>query len=211
MATVTIQPQLTNRTSAQSTRVPEDLALWRVSVEQYHAMIESGALDEDAQIELLEGWLVEKMSKSPAHTLSTNLVLNYLREIVPSDWMIRSQEPITLSDSEPEPDVCVIKGQPRQFAITHPDAKAVSLVVEVADSSLGRDRGSKKRVYAKSGIPVYWIVNLVDRWVEVYTDPLPTAQEPEYRTHCTYGIDEQLPVTIDGVESGLVYIRDLLP
>ncbi len=211
MATATIQPQPINRTGYSARRAPEDLTLWRVSVEQYHMLIESGGIDEDAQIELVEGLLVEKMPKNPAHTLSTDLVLNYFHTVVRSGWMVRSQEPVTLNDSEPEPDVFVVRGYPRQFTNAHPLAKDVLLVIEVADSSLGRDRGSKKRVYAKSGIPVYWIVNLVDRWIEVYSEPNPTEQEPDYEMCRIYNIDKQLPVTIDGSDIGTVSVRDLLP
>ncbi|MFN8446866.1 MAG: Uma2 family endonuclease, partial [Caldilineaceae bacterium] len=138
----------------QSNPVPEDIKLWRISVEQYHAMIRSGAFDEDAPIELLEGWLVEKMPKSPSPALATDLVAEYLRAAIRPGWFVRTQDPITLTDSEPEPDVCVIKGNLRQYAQQHPQATDVGLVIEISDSSLGKDRGSKKRIYAHAGIPI---------------------------------------------------------
>lgn len=205
------KPNSTTKIQQNGGRVPEDVTLWRIGVEQYHAMIASGAFDEDAPVELLEGWLVAKMPKNPAHALTTELVCAALRSILRSGWFVRSQDPITLNDSEPEPDVAIVKGHPRQYSIQHPGADSVAFVVEVADSSLGKDRGSKKRIYARAGIPVYWIVNLTDRWVEVYTNPISNTNEPDYRTHQTYAANEEIPVVLDGIELASLPVIELLP
>lgn len=193
------------------TYVPEDIKLWRISVEQYHAMIRSGAFDEDAPIELLEGWLVEKMPKSPSHALATDLVSEYLRTLLRPGWFVRTQDPITLADSEPEPDVCVIKGNPRQYAQQHPQATDIGLVIEISDSSLGKDRGSKKRIYAHAGISLYWIVSLIDRWIEVYSNPTWIDDEVDYQTHQVYRAEEQITIAIDESVLGTIQVRDLLP
>lgn len=89
--------------------IPIDL-LWRLRVDQYHAMIQSGILSGDDPVELLEGWLIVKMPKNPAHRISTHLVRTAIESILPSGWYVDSQEPITLSDSEPEPDVMIVRG-----------------------------------------------------------------------------------------------------
>src|SRR5262245_39214068 len=128
----------------QSVVVPTDV-IWRFSVDQYHAMIRAGILTEDDPVELLEGWLITKMSKSPKHRVVTQLARETLARVLPSGWYVDAQEPVTTADSEPEPDVAVVRGERRQYLDHHPGPQDVALVVEVADSSLQRDRSLKKR------------------------------------------------------------------
>src|ERR1039458_4093748 len=94
--------------------VPE-APIFRLTVEQYHDMVRTGILTEDDPVELLEGWLVYKMSKNPPHSVATDLTATALRRLAPSDWCVRSQEPITTSDSEPEPDIALARGTPRDY------------------------------------------------------------------------------------------------
>jgi Uma2 family endonuclease len=145
--------------------------IWRLTVAQYHSMIEHGILSEDSQIELLEGLLTAKMPKNPPHRISTKLLYSVLAQLIPNGWYVDSQEPITLADSEPEPDIAIIRGCTTDYRNRHPSAQDVALVIEVADSSLDRDRNLKQRIYAVAGIPIYWILNLSDRTLEVYTQP----------------------------------------
>jgi Uma2 family endonuclease len=93
-----------------------------------------------------------------------------LSDAVPGGWFLNSQDPITTMESEPEPDASVIRGDRRDFLVGHPQPKDVALIGEVADSGLAYDRGIKKRIFARAAILVYWMVNLEDRCVEVYTD-----------------------------------------
>jgi Uma2 family endonuclease len=118
---------------------------------------------------------------------------------------------VTIDESEPEPDVSVVRGDTRSYLTRHPGPSDTGLVVEVADESLVRDRGVKKRLYARARSPHYWIVNLIDRQVEVYSDPTGPADKPDYRLRRIYGGDERVPVILDGVEVGTIAIRDLLP
>src|SRR5438128_2201088 len=122
---------------------PEDF-IWRLSVAQYHEMIQAGILTADDPVELLEGWLVYKMPKNPPHRISVRLTQRALEAVVPAGWYVDAQEPITLADSEPEPDVMIVRGDTRQYRNRHPGAADVALVVEVADTTLERDRGAKK-------------------------------------------------------------------
>ncbi len=145
--------------------------LFRLSVDQYHEMTRHGILTEDDEVELLDGLLVAKMTKNTAHHVAKLLVQSALAKVIPEGWYVDSQDAITLATSEPEPDAMVVRGQPRDYLAHHPLPGDLALVVEVADSSLHHDRGFKKAIYAASAIPVYWIINLVDRRVEVYTDP----------------------------------------
>jgi Uma2 family endonuclease len=134
-------------------------------------MIAAGILTSDDPVELLDGWLVQKMAKNPPHRITTRLIREALESIIPDGWYVETQEPITLADSEPEPDVAVIRGDTRDYLDRHPGASEVALVVEVADSTLERDRSLKQQIYARAGISTYWIVNLVNFQLEIYTQP----------------------------------------
>jgi Uma2 family endonuclease len=190
--------------------VPDE-PIYRLSVEQYHRMIESGIIDEDDPVELLEGWLVQKMGKNPPHSFSTRQLRRALERVTPAGWYVDSQEPVTGDNSEPEPDARVVRGDPRDYLQRHPGPAETPLVAEVADSSLGRDRGVKKRIYARAGILVYWIVNLVDKQIEVYTDPTGPAEKPEYRQRQDYQPGDEVPVVIDGREVGRLAVSEVLP
>jgi Uma2 family endonuclease len=180
-------------------------------VAQYHEMIRAGILTDEDPVELLEGWLVVKMPKNPPHRLATELTREALGQRLPAGWHVQSQEPVTLADSEPEPDALVVRGDRRQYGDRHPGPQDLALVVEVADTTLARDRGVKKRLYAEARAPVYWVVNLVDNQVEVYTDPTGPAEEPDYRQRQDYSPSAEVPLVIDGREVGRLAVRDLLP
>ena len=196
--------------SEQPVAVSTDV-IWRFSVDQYHAMIRAGILTEDDPVELLEGWLVTKMPKNPPHSVVTQLTREALARILPSGWYVDAQEPITTADSEPEPDVMVVRGETRHYLDRHPGPQDVALVIEVADSTLQRDRSLKKRLYAAAGIPVYWIVNLPDSQIEVYTEPSGPGEQLDYRQWQNYGPADTIPVVTEGREVGRLAVRDLLP
>jgi Uma2 family endonuclease len=185
--------------------------IYRLSVAQYHAMARTGILTEDDPVELLEGWLVRKMTKNRPHTVVTRRLRSALERILPADWYVESQEPVTTADSEPEPDVLVVRAELRDNLERQPGPEDVALVVEVADSSLRLDRGTKKRIYARAGIPVYWIVNLIEQQIEVYIDPSGPQKRRDYRRRQDYGPSDAIPVVLHGVEVGRIPARELLP
>jgi Uma2 family endonuclease len=185
--------------------------IWRLTVNQYHAMIRAGILTAEHSVELLRGWLVPKMPKNPLHRAATRLLQRALEGLVPIGWYVDTQEPITTADSEPEPDAVVVRGETRQYLDRHPGPQDLALVVEVADTTLQRDRTSKKRLYAQAQIPVYWIVNLIDRQVEVYTLPLAPGEPGDYESHHDYSANDEVPLVIDGKDVGRVVVRDVLP
>ncbi len=133
-------------------------------------MIESGAFTEDDRIELLDGWVVEKMPKKPAHSIVNGNLQDVLNPQVPTGWHIRNQEPITLSLSEPEPDLAIVRGGRNDYADGHPTAANIAVVIEVSDSTLLDDRW-KSRLYAADGIPVYVLINLQDNQIELSSTP----------------------------------------
>jgi Uma2 family endonuclease len=165
-------------TSESLPDVPTE-AIWRLSVAQYHQMIRTGILADDDPVEHLEGWLITKLGKNPPHRFSTETMRELLERMVPAGWYVEAQEPVTAEASEPERDIAVIRGSRRQFADSHPGAADLGLVIEVADSSLTRDRTIRKRIYAGMAIREYWIVNLIDRRVEVYTEPTGPIPRPD--------------------------------
>lgn len=176
-------------------------------VERYQEMVQSGALGADDRIELLEGVLVEKMPKSPLHVYSTRVTMRLLNAMIPSGWHLRSQDPVTLTDSEPEPDLMVVRGDGHEYLNRHPHGSEIGLVVEVADSSLRRDRGIKKRIYARAGIPVYWLIDLNSRTVEVYTGP----QGSDYAVRQVLEPSQELLFSLDGQLLGRVAVSQVLP
>ena len=122
------------------------------------------------------------------HATAIRRTFQSLRAVFGGDFDLSMQLPITLSNhSEPEPDVTAAYGVAADFADHHPGPDEIALLVEVSDSTLGRDRGRKARAYARAGITDYWIVNLVDRQLEVHRDPLPDGP---YRAVTTYAPQE---------------------
>lgn len=192
----------------------QPLPVYQLSVEQYHDMIRHGIIKDDDPVELLEGILVQQMGKNPPHTFATQFLRDELPPMMPvGRWFVSDQEPITTTaDSEPEPDLFVVRGRRRDYLAQnrHPGPNDVGLVIEVSESSLATDRGTKRRIYARANVAEYWIVNLVDRRVEVYTDPSGPGDNPVYRQQRDYNPGDEVPVTLDGTEVGRIRVNDLL-
>ncbi len=182
----------------------------RFTVEEYHRLIEAGFFVEDERFELLEGWIVPKMSRNPSHDVTVDKVQELIRDHVPRGWRVRVQCAITTADSEPEPDIAVAPGPAELYAQRHPGPQDISLLVEVADSSLARDHGEKLRLYARAGIVCYWVVNLVNRQVEVYTDPTGPDATPTYRQRQDYLSGDAVPLVVGGQEVARVAVAVLL-
>jgi hypothetical protein len=184
--------------------------LKRFTVDEYHKMIQAGALDEEARFELLEGWIVYKVTKNPIHDMTVDLVHDLLRDRV-TGWRVRSQSAITTADSEPEPDVVVAAGPAVQYKEQHPGPKDIALVVEVSDSSLNRDRNEKLIIYARAAIAVYWIVIRQEQVVEVYTDPTGPSVRPTYRGTHHFVLDNAVPLAVGGKNLPPIPVREIFP
>lgn len=185
--------------------------LYRFSVAQYHKMIEIGVLTEDDNLELLDGYLVHKMSRNPPHDACLQLIQEMLPRLLPVGWCLRMQSAITLSRSEPEPDAAIVHGNARTYATHHPTLPDIGMVIEVADSTLDSDRADKGRIYAEAGIAYYWIVNLVDRQIEVYTLPSGATATPAFGQRQDYRSGDALPLLLDASVVGNILVHDLLP
>jgi Uma2 family endonuclease len=145
-----------------------------IAVNEYHRMIEAGSLGEDDRVQLIAGALVAMTPQGPAHALAIQNLTRLMAQGLPSDLALRPQLPLTLAgDSEPEPDLAVVRLADARSREHHP--RTALLVVEVAGDSLRLDRQAKAAIYARAGIPEYWIVNLAESTVEGHRDPDPEA------------------------------------
>jgi Uma2 family endonuclease len=151
--------------------LPESLpgiGLRRLSRAEYLRMVEVGLFDEEERLELLRGVIVAMTPPDPPHSFATANLTELLVEALRRRARIRVQDPFAASDeSMPQPDLAVV---PRDDDSSRHPSQAY-LVIEVSDSSLAKDRRIKTPIYASAGIPEYWIVNLVDQAIEVYTQP----------------------------------------
>ncbi len=180
-------------------------SVYRISVDEYERL--AGVLDDD-RVELIDGYLVKKMSKKPPHIWAVGSVLEALTMLLTPDWSLRKEDPVRIPDfDEPEPDVALVRGSRDDYRDRIPVAGDVMLVVEVSETTLDRDQGEKWAAYAKGRIPVYWIVNLVDGQVEVYTDTGPNG----YSTCQIFVPGQEIPVVIEGVVVGQIAAADILP
>jgi Uma2 family endonuclease len=163
-------------------RAVRDAAL-PITVEQYHRLSDQAIVAE--RTELLQGVIIEQMTKSPRHTYVVQVLEKWLNASVGSGLYIRKEEPLTLADSEPEPDLAVVQGAPQDYRSQHP--ATADLVIEVAIATLDLDR-DKADVYAAAGVAEYWIVAPDEGAVEVYRDPSPAG----YRGKLRYADGETL-------------------
>ena len=200
-----------NATGMATIPIVPPFPIYQISVQKYHEMIQKGVLTEDDNVELLEGWIVPKMSRNPEHDATIDMADAALRPLLPSGWRIRVQNAITTADSEPEPDLAVVEGDLRAFLARHPSPSDIGLVIESADSSLATDRLDKGRIYTRASIPFYWVINLVDRQVEVYSDPEPQARPPAYRVSQTFRHGQTVPLVLKGQTVAQVPVDGLLP
>ncbi|MEM9773998.1 MAG: Uma2 family endonuclease [Chloroflexota bacterium] len=187
---------------------PSPERVWQMSVAQYHAMIQAGILTEEDPVEFLEGRIIEKMPKNPLHSAVTTILFAVLEALLPDGWFIRSQEPITTEDSEPEPDIAIVQGDMTDYFYAHPQPEQVGILIEVSDSTLSQDRASKMRIYARAGIQTYWIVNLQEMQVEVYAAP---TENEDYNQTSTFLIGDTIPVKLKNQNLGTISVADLFP
>ena len=180
----------------------------RFSIPEYHHLAQLGILTEDDNLELLEGYLVHKMTRNPRHDGALDFLLETFFPMIPREYKVRIQAAVTLSDSEPEPDLAIVRRGPN-YRLQHPAPADIALVIEVSDSSLDGDRADKCRIYARAGLPIYWIVNLVDGQIEVYSSPV-GGPTPGYRDRVDRHIGDEVEVVLAGRRVGSVAVSAVL-
>lgn len=188
-----------------------DASMARFSLARYQQMIEAGILTPEDKVELLENYVVLKMPRNPPHDGTIQLLTRVLTPAVPQGWGLRVQLTVVFADSQPETDFSIARGDDRTYLTRHPGPSDVGLIVEVANSSLLRDQRDKTRIYARGGIACYWIVNLVDRRIEVYSQPSGPTAVPAYASFQIYQPGDGVPLVLDGNTVGTVLADEMLP
>ncbi len=160
------------------------------------------------RVELIDGFIVERGAMDPPHVLSSEKLRRKLDPLLSDGWFVREDKPVQVHRTyEPLPDIAVVAGEPDTYENRHLAPADVAIVIEISDSTLAKDRGEKQVNYARGGVNVYWIVNLIDRQVEVYTGP--TADG--YSSYIIFKPGQSVPVLIDGVEVGQIAVAEILP
>ena len=185
----------------------------RITVDEYMRMADAGVFGPEPKLELIEGVIVEKMTKHTPHVVAAALLQRWFHQNQPAGTSTLGEAPLTIIErhSEPEPDAVIVRGDPQDFVGRRITPGDTLLVVEVAESSLDADRGPKLALYAASGTPVYWILNLVDRRLEIYTRPVLQGSSWTYAVTRFFSEGDDAPFEIEGRELGRVSVRALLP
>lgn len=184
--------------------------LHRITVEQYHRMQENGTIRKEDRCELIHGFLLEKPAIKPPHASAIRRLTRLLLDLLRAEAVVQFQLPITLSDSEPEPDAVIATGVDEDYDQRHPGPDDIVFVLEVSDSSLNFDRTVKLPLYAGAGIPQYWIINVAAKSIEVYIHPR-GGKNPGYRKPVTYSHGESVPVVVGGKTLGTIPVAKILP
>lgn len=185
---------------------------YRLTVRQFLKAVEAGVFPHDVRLELLGGIPVQKMTRNPPHNSTVFKLASGLRGLLPRDWIVYEEKPIVAGRMwRPEPDLAVIRDPIDRYERHDPKVADVALVIEVSDTTYGDDRGLKWRRYAAARLPSYWIVNLLGRQVERYTDPTGRGDSGRYNSLCTYKSGDSIPVIVEGVEIGRIAVNDVLP
>jgi Uma2 family endonuclease len=148
-----------------------NLAIYKWNLEEYHKLIESGLLN-DKLVELLEGEIICMSPEEVPHAAAIDSLADYLREKLQGKAGIKEAHPITLGDSEPEPDIAVVRLPKTIYEEHHPYSEDIYWVIEVADRTLAKDLEDKARIYARQGIPEYWVLDVKKKQLWVLRQPV---------------------------------------
>ena len=176
---------------------------YRLSVERYEAMVQAGLLTKADRLELIEGVLVEKMTKGRRHSRASEHARRAIERVLPQGWHLEVEKPVRLPhrQSMPEPDLFVARGEVDDYPDVDPGPPDVALVVEVSDTTLAADR-ALAATYLGGGIPEYWLVNLADRALEVHRGSEPVQ---------VLGETEKADLVLDGQVVAPIAVAELLP
>jgi Uma2 family endonuclease len=184
---------------------------YRLSVDQIERMIEAGILADGDDVELVDGILYKMVKKEP-HNFAVSQLALALRRLLPEAFHVREEKSLLLGKRGlPEPDVVVAPGRSTEFRPQPPAVSEVPLIAEVCHHTQKADYTAKYRRYAAAGVPVYWVVDLHLRRVDVFDRPTGTLAAARYARRLSYATGEVVPVVIRGQAIGAVPVADLLP
>ena len=193
---------------------PEEEPLWpypirKFTVEEYESMIGAGFFDANPKFELLDGWITPKMAIDPSHSRTVRLLTACFNRRLADGWIVSVQQPVRTGRSEPEPDLAILPGTEDDYDGRHPNASEAAIVVEVGNSSLDRDRELKLPIYASARVVQYWIVNIIDHRVEVYTQPR-GGKKPGYKSCVHYAKGDEIPLVLAKKKVGSLPVSEFL-
>ncbi len=179
-----------------------------VTVEEYERMIEDGEIGEHDDVELIKGRVVVKMGQGPIHASGSEKSRRPIERLVPLGWHVRIEKPVRMpaEDSEPVPDLSIVRGDIEDYLNRHPEPADVALIVEVAKSSVAIDR-DQAVILGAASIPLYWIINIPERQLEVYSNPAGGA----YPAPLRLGESESVELIVGDEVVGRIAVADLLP
>ncbi len=204
MSTITLVPETQLREDFDVLPGP----LYRMPLEKDEEMVASGIFGPGDHVHLIDGYRVDKMTQTDPHATADELCGQLLDQMIPPGWHVRSAKPIRLAGqaSKPEPDRCVVRGEIRAYRHRSPEPQDIGLMIEVADSSLALDR-KLGQIYSAAGVPVYWILSLVERLLEVDTEPGPAG----FTIHHIFKSGDSAPLELDGGEVGRIAVAEMPP
>ena len=178
-------------------------------MDEFYRMIDLDIFPDDARVGLWEGRVYEEMAKKHAHSFHGPRLNAALFPILPQGWSLWAECSIAISpDKVPLPDMLILRGDLEVYRGRRPVAEDVGLLIELADTSLKIDTGTKLRAYARAGIPAYWVFNLREDVIYVYTDPIPA--EDRYASMTTIGRDGSIPFILDGTQVAMIPASTIL-
>jgi hypothetical protein len=182
----------------------------KFTVDEYHQLAKQGILSERDKVELLNGYIIEKMSRNPPHDATLTRSWECLFLLLHGRWQVRVQNAITLSVSEPEPDIAIVRISQDHYSTRHPEPADIGLVIEVSDATLDYDRDEKGTIYAQDGIVCYWVINIPDQQIEVYTEPSGPTGAPSFAHREDFPRGQSVPLILDGQLVATIPVNDLL-
>jgi Uma2 family endonuclease len=192
-------------TSPAGPAAPPFADMYRMDIDEFERVAD---LLKAERVELIDGFIVERGAMDPPHVFSSEKLRRDLDRLLPDGCVVREDKPVQVHRTyEPLPDLAVVAGDPDTYENRHPGPADAAIVIEISDSTLTRDRGEKQVNYARGGISVYWIINLIDRQVEVYTGP----NSDGYSSCIIFKPGHSVPVVIDSVEVGQIDVAEILP
>jgi Uma2 family endonuclease len=187
----------------------------RITVAEYHRMADAGTFGPESRVELLEGIIVDKMTKKTPHVHATDLLEDLLHHLLPrgSDYFASMGNPVTIEerDGEPEPDAMVVRGSLKNYAGHRRTPADLALVIEVSDTSYQIDRFVKWVTYAAARIPIYWIVDLNRSRLEVHSEPMGAGEAAVYTRSQIVGPDDEVSLILGSREIARFAAREILP
>ena len=185
----------------------------RFSVEEYFQIIESGALGPEPRTELIDGVIIDKMTKNSPHIIATDLVQYLFIRLVPAGYFFTMGNPVVIEalNSVPEPDAMVVRDDPRDIRGRGATPAVTALAVEVADTPYALDRSRKSKLYAMAGIPIFWLVDLNRRRLEVFSNLSGQGDQSQYDSAKSFGESDEAPFVLDGQEIARFRVSEILP